>query len=53
MTTIEQNGTWRIRGKRLTLPLLRSIGSKEIARFGELKRSLAGISNTTTLSERL
>lgn len=52
MMSLEQNGIWRVLGKRWTFALLRSIGSKEIARFGELKRSLVGISSTT-LSERL
>ena len=52
MMSLEHNGIWRILGTRWTLSLLRSIGSNEIARFGELKRSLAGISSAT-LSERL
>ena len=48
----EHNGILRVLGKRWTLPILSSMGGREIVRFGELKRSLAGISSTT-LSERL
>lgn len=45
-------GTWRMLGKRWTWLILKSIGSKEAARFCEIKRALAGISSTV-LSERL
>lgn len=38
--------------KRWTLPVLQSLGSKEPARFNELKRRIDGIS-ATSLSERL
>jgi DNA-binding HxlR family transcriptional regulator len=34
------------------LSILKSVGSREFVRFGELKKSLAGISSTM-LSERL
>jgi len=43
---------WRMLGKRWTLPILKSVGSKEAVRFGEIKKALAGISGTM-LSERL
>lgn len=39
-------------GKRWTLPILKSLGSGEAARFCEIKKALAGISGTM-LSERL
>jgi len=45
-------GVWRILGKRWTLPILKIVGSKEAVRFIEIKKALAGISNTV-LSERL
>lgn len=48
----QQSGIWRIPDKRWMLPIWRSVATKEITRFGELKRSLSGISSTT-LSERL
>jgi DNA-binding HxlR family transcriptional regulator len=44
-------GAWRILGKRWTLPILKSIGSKEAMRFYEIKRAMVGISSTM-LSER-
>lgn len=53
MISLEQNRIWRVHGKPPSLALLASIGSKEIARFGELKRSLVGISSSSTLSEKL
>lgn len=43
---------WRIFGKRWTLPILKSIDSKEAVRFSEIKKTLVGISSTM-LSERL
>lgn len=43
---------WRTLGKRWTLPILKSMGSKEAMRFSEIKKALAGISSTM-LSERL
>lgn len=45
-------GVWRMLGKRWTLAILKSMGSKEAARFNEIKKALAGISSTM-LSERL
>jgi DNA-binding HxlR family transcriptional regulator len=45
-------GIWNMLGKRWTLQILKSMGSRESTRFSELKRSLAGISGTV-LSERL
>lgn len=45
-------GIWKMLGKRWTLQILKSMGSREVTRFSELKRSLAGISSTV-LSERL
>jgi DNA-binding HxlR family transcriptional regulator len=39
-------------GKRWTLPILKIVSSKEATRFCEIKKALAGISNTV-LSERL
>lgn len=54
MSDTESNvaSAWRILGKRWTLPILTSMGSKEAVRFSEIKKTLAGISNTM-LSERL
>lgn len=43
---------WRTLGKKWTLPILKSMGSKESVRFGEIKKALTGISGTM-LSERL
>lgn len=43
---------WRMLGKRWTLPIPKSVGSKEAVRFCEIKKALAGISGTV-LSERL
>jgi DNA-binding HxlR family transcriptional regulator len=43
---------WRILGKRWTLPILKILGSKQAARFNEIKKALAGISSTM-LTERL
>jgi DNA-binding HxlR family transcriptional regulator len=45
-------GIWRMLGKRWTLPVLKSVGSKEAVPFGEIKKALAGISSTM-LSRRL
>ena len=43
---------WAILGKRWTLPILKIAGSAEPVRFCQIKKSLAGISNTV-LSGRL
>jgi DNA-binding HxlR family transcriptional regulator len=45
-------GVWRILGKRWTLPILKIMGSRKAMRFCEIKKALAGISNTM-LSERM
>jgi DNA-binding HxlR family transcriptional regulator len=47
-----EHGVWRTLGKRWTLPILKSMGSKEALRFSEIKNAIAGISSTM-LSERL
>jgi DNA-binding HxlR family transcriptional regulator len=52
MSDMDTASAWRTLGKRWTLPLLKIIGSKEAARFTEIKKALAGISSTM-LSERL
>jgi DNA-binding HxlR family transcriptional regulator len=44
--------TWRILGKRWTLPILKIVGSKQAMRFNEIEKTLAGISSTM-LCERL
>jgi len=46
------DGAWRILGKRWTLPIVKIIGGREPLRFNEIKKALAGISNTM-LTERL
>jgi len=43
---------WKMLDKRWTLQILKSMRSREVMRFSELKRSLAGISGTM-LSDRL
>lgn len=43
---------WNTLGKRWTLPILKSVGSRGFIRFSELKKSRMGISSTM-LSERL
>jgi DNA-binding HxlR family transcriptional regulator len=43
---------WNMLGKRWTLSILKSVGSRDFIRFGELKKSLAGISSAM-LSDRL
>jgi DNA-binding HxlR family transcriptional regulator len=52
MTGNSELGVWRTLGKRWKLSILKSMGSKEVMRFCEIKKSLAGISSTM-LSERL
>ena len=47
----DAESAWRVLGKRWTLPVLKIIGSKESARFCEIKL-LSGISSTM-LSDRL
>jgi len=44
-------GAWKMLGKRWTLPILKIMGSREAARFCEIK-ALLGVSGTM-LSERL
>src|SRR5688572_31895923 len=43
---------WEVLGRRGSLHILKNLSTKEVIRFNELKRSLAGISSTV-LSERL
>src|ERR687889_462552 len=43
---------WELLGRRWSLHILKNLKTKEVIRFNELKRSLAGISSTV-LSERL
>jgi DNA-binding HxlR family transcriptional regulator len=43
---------WELLGRRWSLHILKNLSTKEVIRFNELKRSLAGISSTV-LSERL
>jgi DNA-binding HxlR family transcriptional regulator len=43
---------WEVLGRRWSLHILKNLSTKEVIRFNELKRSLAGISSTV-LSERL
>jgi DNA-binding HxlR family transcriptional regulator len=45
-------GVWETLGRRWSLHILKNLSTKEVIRFNELKRSLAGISSTV-LSERL
>lgn len=44
--------TWKILGKRWSLLILKRLHSKENTRFGELQRTLSGISSTV-LADRL
>lgn len=43
---------WEVLGRRWSLHILKNLSTKQVIRFNELKRSLAGISSTV-LSERL
>ncbi len=43
---------WEVLGRRWSLHIIKNLSTKEVIRFNELKRSLAGISSTV-LSERL
>src|SRR5207237_8495835 len=43
---------WEVLGRRWSLHIFKNLSTKEVIRFNELKRSLAGISSTV-LSERL
>ena len=43
---------WEVLGRRWSLHILKNLSTKEVIRFNDLKRSLAGISSTV-LSERL
>jgi DNA-binding HxlR family transcriptional regulator len=43
---------WQVLGKRWALIILKNLSSKQVIRFNELKRILAGISSTA-LSDRL
>jgi DNA-binding HxlR family transcriptional regulator len=45
-------GVWEVLARRWSLHILKNLSTKEVIRFNELKRSLAGISSTV-LSERL
>ncbi len=42
---------WELLGRRWSLHILKNLKTKEVIRFNELKRSLAGISSTGTLRE--
>jgi DNA-binding HxlR family transcriptional regulator len=43
---------WEVLGRRWSLLILKNLCNKEVVRFNELKRTLAGISSTV-LSDRL
>ena len=43
---------WEVLGRRWSLHILKNLNTKQVIRFNELKRALAGISSTV-LSERL
>src|ERR671935_1391212 len=43
---------WEVLGRRWSLHILKNLSTKEVIRFNELKKALAGISSTV-LSERL
>lgn len=43
---------WEVLGRRWSLHILKNLSTREVIRFNELKRALAGISSTV-LSERL
>ena len=45
-------GVWEVLGRRWSLHILKNLSTKQVIRFNELKRLLAGISSTV-LSERL
>lgn len=45
-------GVWEVLGRRWSLHIIKNLSTKEVIRFNELKRALAGISSTV-LSERL
>jgi DNA-binding HxlR family transcriptional regulator len=45
-------GVWEVLSRRWSLHIIKNLSTKEVIRFNELKRSLAGISSTV-LSERL
>jgi len=45
-------GVWEVLGRRWSLHILKNLSTRQVIRFNELKRSLAGISSTV-LSERL
>jgi len=51
-TTCAIVDVWELLGRRWSLHILKNLSTKEVIRFNELKRSLAGISSTV-LSERL
>lgn len=45
-------GVWEVLGRRWSLHILKHLSTRQVIRFNELKRALAGISSTV-LSERL
>ncbi len=45
-------GVWEVLGRRWTLHILKNLSTRNVIRFNELKRALAGISSTV-LAERL
>ncbi|MFZ0511549.1 MAG: winged helix-turn-helix transcriptional regulator, partial [Candidatus Nitrosopolaris sp.] len=44
--TCEVMTIWEVLGKRWALLILKNLSTKEVIRFNELKRTLAGISST-------
>jgi DNA-binding HxlR family transcriptional regulator len=51
-TTCAIVDVWEVLGRRWSLHILKNLSTKEVIRFNELKRALAGISSTV-LAERL
>lgn len=45
-------GVWEVLGRRWSLHILKNLSTRQVIRFNELKRALAGISSTV-LAERL
>ena len=48
----EVEDIWHVLGKTWALPILKNLSTKDVVRFNELKKLLAGIS-ATVLSDRL
>jgi DNA-binding HxlR family transcriptional regulator len=51
-TTCAIVDVWEVLGRRWSLHIIKNLSTKEVIRFNELKRALAGISSTV-LAERL